>query len=400
MIGKTIPVLDGCDGQLHYVEALDNRTAEDILNSLDKFQPVVSEKNIWAFWHSGLRSMPPWCQRNIVNWLRLNGNEWTVRVLDNVKKSPNNVLQYVPKNTLPPAYLNNHMVGPFVGQHSADLVRGACIYIHGGIWLDVGIILFRKLDRICWEQLADPSSSFEVSVMHMGGTGISNHFIAARRGSPFIKYWHELFTLLWKDRTSCQGLSRHPLLAPVLEAGRFHGDKDTNHFGWEHKCTPDQIMDYGAHILAWQRLALTENVGDGFSGTKYFATKILFLNVLEEAWRAETLVGWRGSDLFEVLNTKLDAPAESQKFQLALNAIRSILAQSSMQKVYRGSELLKYPALGSIWDEKENGNKDCEPGTFAELLRYGSVHFEQTRDIRYTRNPQPTVTFMKGLFEV
>lgn len=35
---------------------------------MEKFVPVISERNVWTYWHAGLRSMPAWCQRNIVNW--------------------------------------------------------------------------------------------------------------------------------------------------------------------------------------------------------------------------------------------------------------------------------------------------------------------------------------------
>jgi hypothetical protein len=51
-----------------------------------------------------------------------------------------------------------------------------------------------------------------------------------------------------------------------------------------------------------------------------------------------------------------------------------------MQKITHGKNLTKTPAWGLIWDEKGNESKDIEPGTFAELLRYGAVRFEQTRE--------------------
>lgn len=49
-----------------------------------------------------------------------------------------------------------------------------------------------------------------------------------------------------------------------------------------------------------------------------------------------------------------------------------------MEKVTHAGGLLTTPALGVLWDLPENANKYGEPGTFAELLRCGSVHFEQT----------------------
>ena len=55
--------------------------------------------------------------------------------------------------------------------------------------MDVGIILIRQLDDICWKQLEDPKSPFEVSVPWMYGTVMANHFVASRKGNPFIKRW-------------------------------------------------------------------------------------------------------------------------------------------------------------------------------------------------------------------
>ncbi len=69
-----------------------------------------------------------------------------------------------------------------------------------------------------------------------------------------------------------------------------------------------------------------------------------------------------------------------------------------MQKVVHGKNLTSDRNLGLLWDE--NPGKDCEPVTFAELLRYGSVHFEQTRkEIEYVQAPAPEKTLKKGLLE-
>jgi hypothetical protein len=53
-------------------------------------------------------------------------------------------------------------------------------------------------------------------------------------------------------------------------------------------------------------------------------------------------------------------------------------------------------------DLPENEGKDQEPGTFGELLRYGSVHLEQTREsIVYVDavNVEEKFVIRKGLFE-
>ena len=71
-----------------------------------------------------------------------------------------------------------------------------------------------------------------------------------------------------------------------------------------------------------------------------------------------------------------------------------------MQKITHGKNLTKTPALGVIWDEKESEGKDVEPGTFADLLRYGSVHLEQIREsIHYVKGEKPELVISKGLLE-
>jgi hypothetical protein len=98
---------------LHYVDALDQRSDEEILDSLTKYVPVTSEKNVWTYWHSGARSMSGWCQRNIANWIRLCGPSLSVRVLDSLPGSPNNALEWVQVDELPKTFVKGTMDGPY-----------------------------------------------------------------------------------------------------------------------------------------------------------------------------------------------------------------------------------------------------------------------------------------------
>lgn len=177
--------------QVQFHPTQDNRSDEDILQGLSVFRPVTSEKNIWAFWDAGIRSMPPWCQRNVCAWVRMHSNNgWTVRVLDSIEGSENYSLKYVSAASLPDAYVKGTMDGLYVGPHSADMLRGACLYEHGGVFLDVGIPLIRSIDRICWAKLEDPDTPFEIAAPWVYGTHIGNHFVAAMKGSPFIYRWY------------------------------------------------------------------------------------------------------------------------------------------------------------------------------------------------------------------
>ncbi|KAG4443372.1 hypothetical protein IFR05_001161 [Cadophora sp. M221] len=388
---------------VRYVESKDTRSDEDILDSLTEHIPIEpsSEKNVWTFWHSGVHSMPSWCQRNIFNWIRLCGPTWTVRVLDNVPGSPNNALKWAESTEirLPETFVKGTMDGPYTGPHSADFLRGVCLYLYGGVWMDTGIILIRDLDRICWNQLAGASSPFQVSVPLMHTTVMANHFVASRKDNPFIKNWHDIFIHMWEGQTSSTNIIQHPLAA--IGATINFEESEAKGFKWEFKVGPQFIAGYIAQVLAWMRLSALEEP-NGFNGREYAAKNILLFDALDEDWGAETVVGFQGQSFFDALATKCgpNADQESDEYKLAYKNAWRILTKSSMQKITHGKNLTKTPALGILWDQKENEGKDVEPGTFAELLRYGSVHFEQTREgIHYVKAEKPDLVIRKGLLE-
>lgn len=175
--------------KLEVIEPTDCRTDEQIFASLSEYKPITSEKNVWAYWHSGLSNMPKWNQRNVIDWVRILGPEWTVRVLDSVAGSVNHVLQFAPESLMPSAFVDRTMDGPFVGQHGADLTRTACLYEHGGVWMDVGSILVRHLDRVCWNELEDANSPYKVAMFMLWGLAPGNFFVAARKNDPLIYQW-------------------------------------------------------------------------------------------------------------------------------------------------------------------------------------------------------------------
>lgn len=169
-------------------------------------------------------------------------------------------------------------------------------------------------------------------------------------------------------------------------------------YKWEFKVEPVTVFEYIGQVLAWMRVSMIEEPG-GFNGAEYYATKVLLFDSLSEDWGAEATIGFKGQDLFDVLTTKIDGDRESEEWKRAYKCIWRLLTGSSMQKITHGKGLTKGEALGVILDKKENEGKDVEPGTFAELLRYGSVHFEQKREIEYVKAKKPEQIIRKGLFE-
>ncbi|KGQ01910.1 hypothetical protein PAAG_11300 [Paracoccidioides lutzii Pb01] len=89
---------------------------------------------------------------------------------------------------------------------------------------------------------------------------------------------------------------------------------------------------------------------------------------------------------------------ESPEYKTAYQLVWHVLTSGSMQKVSHAKPLSLIPALGYLWDD--NRGSDCKPGTFADLLRYGSVHFEQTRrTASIVQIEKPKDTMKKGVLE-
>jgi hypothetical protein len=189
MAASRFPIPPQFQSQVRHVKLEDTRTDTEIVETLSKHQPIMSEKNVWTYWHAGIHAMPGWCQRNIINWVRLLGPEWRVRVLDTVPHSSNHALSWISPEELPESFVKGTMTGPYVGPHSADFLHGAALYTYGGVWMDVGNVLFRHLDKICWDQLAEESSPYTISTPWMFGQHMGNHFVAARKGDEFIRKW-------------------------------------------------------------------------------------------------------------------------------------------------------------------------------------------------------------------
>lgn len=315
--------------EVHYIEPTDKRSDDEILASLTKPIPVTTEKNIWAYWHAGLDAMPAWCQRNVVGWVKINPG-WTTRVLDTVPDSPNHALKFIAPEMLPETFINGTMDGPYRGPHSADFLRGALLYLHGGVFMDVGIILFRPIDRICWAQLEDPGSPFQLRVPNMYGTVIANHFVVSRRGDPFIKRWHDLFIYLWKDHTNYSGMIQSPLLTFALSMDFSESQKCG--YNWEFIVESVTVFEYVTQVTAFLRLTMLEDAGDGFSCAEYAVKNILWFDALEEDWGAETVVGYSGKDAVDALATKLDADPDSEEYKTAYKLVWRLLTKSSMQR--------------------------------------------------------------------
>ncbi|KAJ5689351.1 hypothetical protein N7462_003743 [Penicillium macrosclerotiorum] len=387
--------------KLEHIETKDCREDAEILAALQEHRPVTSEKNVWAYWHAGLQNMPKWCQRNVIDWVRILGPDWTIRVLDSVAGSVNNVLRFVPEDLLPPAFVDQTMDGPFARQHSSDFARTACLYNHGGVWIDVGIMLSRHLDRICWRELEDSSSPYQVAISMMWGMCAINFFIASRKGNPFIYQWHRLFLHIWGDKKNAKGSISNPLIAPILPQmweGKLEGWK----MDWGDNVA---MLEYVMQIGCFTRLLCLEDVGEGLSGIDYWRNHIMGIDTVQEVWRKEYEIGFAdfSERAFEMLQLPVSGPGADPTAQIYKDAERFVwdtLANQSMWKLFRAAGMDHHKTLAALLDIPENDAKVTAPNTFGALLRYGTVHLRQTREnIGMVPKVEPIQTWNKGVFE-
>ncbi|KAJ3551407.1 hypothetical protein NPX13_g11368 [Xylaria arbuscula] len=364
---------------------LDLRPEEEIVQELRSFRPVTSEKNVWCFWDKGLDRMYPSYRCTVLNWVRKLGSTWTIRIVDLVDDSPNNVYKYVSRDWFPECFLNRTMDGSSAAQHAADLVRLPLLYEYGGVWMDVGNMLHTHLDQLFWDALSAPDSPYEMAVWIITGQirkewgSFGNYMLAARKGCIFIQNWHNSYKELWRGRTNATGFYKLPLVQDIgiAEAMRDWGFGDKVY----------EMSDYVAQMLLGDRTKNLLDVSTGWDGREFWENKVFMVEGIRNGILGAILTEYDGYKQAELFTTALDEPDE-EKRKAAEAFVVEVLENSHMYKVYHNSAG-GLPALGDVI--KKDGFKDADhrPGTFGELYRYGTVHWEPTREVDRLI-PQPT----------
>lgn len=408
-MSRSTPPFDAHSNQPLISTAIDSRSDAEIITGLHTFEPVLqSERNVWAFWDKGFSKAPPWNQRNVVSWVRRLGPSWTVRLLDRVEGSPVHVDKFVDPSFFPKAFREQTMQGPHVGPHTSDLIRLPLLYLYGGVWLDVGFYLFKSLDDICWKELEDPASPFEMAgfkvTFNAEISNMLNGFIAARKGNPCIKHWHEIFLKVWEGATNTLGMHKHPLLRHLPKC------EPPSRPGMAPPFTYAQFVDYIAQVFCLERLRNLQDPGAGWNGPEYFARRVLLFDCVKEVYWAQRLTMWDGRKQFNLLATRRDGGAPSAaegdgaaaaRYKDAESLVNGILATSATMKLSHGLPTPGREYLAEIWDRPENHDADVAPGTFAAYLRWASEHFESSS--RLERVVMPTIekaVLVGGITEV
>ena len=358
----------------------DSRTDQEIIEGIRNPPSVTSEENVWAFWDSGYEAMPPWQKRNVLGWARMLGPSWTVRVLDLGSESPANIFNFLDKNLLPEYLRDGRTTGRYAGANMSDAVRLPCIHQHGGVWMDVGIMLLMHLDQICWSALKDPKSKLQVAVASGDPTlktgTAENFFIAGRKGNGFIQRWMQIFLKAWEGRNNSKGIHAQPLF--------HHLVRDRNIAPFFQGASADKL-DYFLPYLAYERLRLLEDPNDGFSGPSYCKNRVLLIDYKEFASGA-MLTNDSGPKQLELFTTRHDEKQDSESYKEAHKFFTHILSHGAMLKQYHWRDH-DVPTLADLWDKPEHHDADCKPNTFGEYLRQITSAFTQDRKICSVKFP-------------
>jgi hypothetical protein len=272
------------------------------------------------------------------------------------------------------------MSGPHSAQHTSDLIRLPLLYRFGGIYLDVGIMLFGNIERTFWDKVSRPDSPYRVGGFthqhRINSWGSLHNFsIAAVKGEELIWRWHQVMLEVWKGRTHCTGMHKHPLFKDVPAEFSPRVLMVIND-GWE-----TNLADYSVHMLAWEKLKVTVDLTSRWNGPEYFQKHVLLYNPIE-AFAADFRTRLNTYRLFQMLSSPRDAPGPDPTLYAEAQAlIDYVITNSTMMKLYRGHGHMKVKTLVSFWEESEKENADVQPGTFGEYLRYAGEVIDQQREV-------------------
>ncbi|KZV98566.1 hypothetical protein EXIGLDRAFT_727644 [Exidia glandulosa HHB12029] len=374
----------------------DARSDDEIFSYVLSHRPVTHQKNVWAFWDKGWENVQGWKKQNVVGWVRRLGPEWEVRVLDLVDGSPRHIKNFIDEGILPPTYYK--MNGRHSGQHRSDILRVLLLHAHGGFWIDIGGILTRSLDDL-WSKLADPADPVELVGLSpvIGGHAmhdrpLGNTFLGSQRGNVFLLYWHRVFSTVMSDRTDTKDVRLHPLFAHLTPY-------ELPGWGKEVVLDANDVSDYMPQFHAAGRLFALEDPTVGWDGPRYLQEKTLLLT-MDEMFVHNLLTGFNGERQFAYLSAPYTDGEEGKE---AREFVETTLARTTIIKLAQG--IMPEPVqLATLWDRAENKGADNAPGTWAEYLRWGCVHLDQTREVvavpKEEKQVQSTKVWTAGILEV
>lgn len=347
---------------------------------------LPNSKSIFAFWHNGIHTLHPNLLRNVVAWYhRLSPLGWNLYVFDTVPGSPLNISNFIDTSSpdvVPDVIRSGTMGGEYTGQHTSDLIRFPLLLKYGGVYMDVGILLFGDLDKLWTEHIMNPDSPIEFSGFTMGDPpeiSICNFLMMSGPENPLIRRAHYILLKLWEGKTTTTGFHKHPLVVdtPLMRVpqeiavdGESAGKMAVN---------DESMTDYAIQIQALGTVQRWVDEDDGWDGPKYVRENCHLFSMMTKAFAHEQLTSWNGELQFRLFNLPLpeqDEP-ESEDQKLARAMVEDLVEKSWCLKLghEQSAKLFGADTLGLWW--RKNQNTDCGEGTYAGWLRWAERNVGQ-----------------------
>ncbi|KAF2265259.1 hypothetical protein CC78DRAFT_579672 [Lojkania enalia] len=364
--------------------------------------PTANSKQIFAFWHLGLGSLPPYLLRNVIAWYRrYSPLGWTIYVFDNVPGSPLNVARYIDTSSpsvVPAAFTNGAITGKYTAQHTSDLIRYPLILKYGGIYLDVGILQFGDLDWLWTKRISNPDSPYDFAGFTMGedpDLSIVNFAFGSKPDNPLVHRAHNILLKVWEGRTNTTGMHSHPLLSntPLLRVPS-EVEVDDEEQG-KIIINAEYMTDYAIQIQCMGAAQRWLDEDDCWNGPEYVREKCWLLSMFDYAYVNEQMTGWNGQRQLDLFAQRMPKPGEeeTQDQALARQIVERVVTESWCIKLMHGfsAKLFGSDTLGMLW-RKHHGS-DCGEGTYAAWLRWAQVHCIQETPIEPMKVPvyEPTM---------
>ena len=353
--------------------------------------PLRGAKSIFAFWHAGIRALPPYLLRNVLSWYRrFSPLGWTVYVLDTVPGSALNISRFIDTSSadvVPAAFTHNTITGEYAAQHTSDLTRFPLLLKYGGVYMDVGILAFGDVDAVWRETVGAPSSPHDFVGFTLGGAAdptIVNFAFMCTPENPLVERAHRILLKLWQGRTHTAGMHAHPLLegVPLMRVPKDTSGSNAN------GVTDEGITDYAIQIQAMSAAQRWKELGGGWDGPKYVREKAWLWGMLEGANVPEQLTGWDGPRIFALLSLRMPSGpgevvvVETAEQRQAREIVEKSVAGSWCYKLSHGTtaKLFGCDTTGMLW--RKHVGSDAKPGTYAGWMRFAMTHCTQDPDRR------------------
>jgi hypothetical protein len=368
--------------------------------------PTSTSKSIFAFWHTGIQTLPPYLLRNVLNWhARFHPLGWTIYLLNTVPSSPLNVANFIDTTSqkiVPESFTAGTLDGDYKAQHTSDLIRYPLLLKYGGVYLDVGILQFGDLDYLWTQHIAKPESSYDFAGFTMGDApelSIVNFCIISTPNNPLVSRAHRILLKLWEGKTNTSGMHAHPLVkhVPLMKVpDELVMEKD----GKSKMTINDESMtDYAIQIQCMGAAQRWVDESEGWDGPKYVREKAWLLSMMDGAFLYEQLTGWDSKKEFELLKMQLPKEGEEGRKdqEEARNLVEKVVGASWCLKLGHGfsAKLFGADTLGMLW-RKEVGS-DCTEGTYAGWLRWAEVNLRHEKELESMNVPLYNPT-MSGRF--